>query len=79
MPEIVTSTARAVELTTKLDEASENVIYIGIAKLGSLDSEAKWQIRKIETSGNLTTILYADGDRRFDNIWDNRASLTYSN
>lgn len=79
MPEIITSNARAQELTTKLDEASADVIYIGSAKLGTADSDASWQIRKIETSGNVTSILYADGDRRFDNVWDNRASLTYSN
>lgn len=78
MPQI-TSAGQTTELTTKLDEASADVIYIGSAKLGTADSAASWQIRKIETAGNVTSILYADGDRRFDNIWDNRASLTYSN
>ena len=55
------------------------VEYIGVAQPGSLTSESKWQIRKMSYSGNLTTaILFADGNTNFDNIWDNRASLSYS-
>lgn len=67
------------ELVTYIDEVSGGLIYIGQAKLGSATSASSWQIRRIQKVGDVTAIQYADGDRRFDNSWDNRASLTYAN
>lgn len=64
--------------TIKVDEASSTVIYQGFAIFGSLTSEAVWQIKKIEESGTVTTVTYADGNDDYDNIWDNRAALSYS-
>ncbi len=56
---------------------SGDITYVGQAAIGSLTSSAVWQIKKLdETSGSIIT--WADGDDSFDNIWDNRASLTYS-
>lgn len=57
--------------------------YIGVAANGTtLTSTATWSITKIievVAGGTTTTTIYlADGDFNFDNIWDNRASLTYS-
>lgn len=53
--------------------------YIGEAEPGSATSAAVWRIRKLVYSGTqLTEILWADGNTKFDNIWDNRASLSYS-
>lgn len=60
-----------------LDESASPITYIGLAALGSDTSQAVWQIKKIdETSG--IEITFADGNADFDNIWDNRASLTYT-
>lgn len=55
-------------------------IYQGWAEPGTATSAASWRIRKIVTSGSPddTAITFADGDRSFNNIWDNRASLSYS-
>jgi len=64
--------------TTQIDEASTTVTYVGEAKIASSTSSAVWQIIKIEKSGNVTSIKYADGDKRYNNVWDNRASLSYS-
>jgi len=51
-------------------------IYYGVAAVGSVTSGSVWRVfRETESDG---TILYADGDANFDNIWDNRTSLTYS-
>ena len=51
--------------------------YIGNAAIGSATSAAVWQIKRLdETSGLIK--LWADGNANFDNIWDNRASLSYS-
>lgn len=54
-----------------------NKTYVGYAPSGSLDSQAVWQIMRIDAlSGD--KVEYADGNTLFDNVWDNRASLTYS-
>lgn len=63
---------------TYIDEASATITYIGKASTSALTSNAVWQIMKMEISGSITTITYADGDSEFNNIWDNRASLSYS-
>lgn len=51
--------------------------YIGSAVPSSLTSDPVWKIIKINTSG-IATIKFADGNSNFDNIWDNRTSLTYN-
>ena len=64
--------------STLIDEASETITYIGKAIAGSLTSQSKWSIKRIDLSEPpLTKILFADGNANEDNIWDNRASLTY--
>lgn len=60
-------------------DGSNNPIYIGKAKYGTLKSAAKWQIQKLTYSGtNPTDIQWANGEDAFVNIWDNRAALSYS-
>lgn len=61
-----------------VDEASATVTYIGKAEPGSLESAPVWQIKKITIVGTETIFTWADGNVSFDNIWDNRASLTYA-
>lgn len=62
----------------KLDDTSTtNVTYVGLADTGSLGSNAVWRIFKIDETSGLV-ITYADGNSSFDNVWDNRVSLTYS-
>lgn len=60
-----------------IDEISDNLIYIGESANGSDASDAAWRIKRISTSGTVTTIEWADGNGLFDNIWNDRASLTY--
>ena len=61
------------------NDSSGLPIYIGVAVPGSATSSAVWQIRKFTYSDNfLTSVTFADGDEYFDNVWDNRASLSYS-
>lgn len=79
MPQIISTNAKTPELTTLVDEVNSNLTYLGVAKLGTAGSDAKWQIRRIQKVSSVTSIQYADGNRRFDNVWDDRASLTYSN
>lgn len=60
-----------------IDEAGSGVTYIGMAKVGTTTEAARWQIRKISKSGNITLFQFADSDDRYDNVWDDRVSLVY--
>ena len=62
----------------KIDQASATVTYIGQAAPGTATSAASWRIQRMSVSGTVTTLAYADGDLNFNNIWDNRSSLTYT-
>jgi YD repeat-containing protein len=61
-------------------DVSDNLIFIGRADIASVTSAAVWQIQKLsyDVSGNPLSIIWADGNEEFDNIWDNRNSLSYS-
>lgn len=55
-------------------------VYIGQANADTATSEAKWQIKKLTYDGNdnVTSILAAGGTLDFNQVWDDRASLSYS-
>lgn len=63
---------------TFIDEYDSTTTYIGKAKIGADGGDAVWQIRKIFVNGTVTQVLWADGDNRYNNIWDNRTILSYS-
>jgi YD repeat-containing protein len=66
-------------LTAALDyDANGNMIYYGLAAIGSAKSDPAWQIRKFtyDTNGRMTDRQFAGGTNEFTNIWDNRASIT---
>lgn len=66
-------------LSTRIDTSNDPVFYIGEAEPGTATSAASWRVLQIDsTTSSAITILYADGDTDFDNIWDNRAALSYS-
>jgi hypothetical protein len=66
-------------LALRTDNPSAGAItYVGDAAVGAATSAAAWRIKRITVSGDLATVEWADGNQNFDNIWDNRASLTYS-
>jgi hypothetical protein len=53
--------------------------FVGYAPPGKLTSDKTWKIMKcIYAGANLTERLWADGDTKFDNVWDDRAGLSYS-
>ena len=62
-----------------LDETTTtNITYVGKALPGTATSAASWQLFVLdETSGDLE-VKYADGDALFDNVYDDRASDSYS-
>ena len=58
----------------RFEQVSSTLMYLGEGLLGALTSEAKWKIKKIDTTtGVVITVASSD----FDQIWDNRGSLTY--
>lgn len=59
------------------DVTTGGVVYVGYADPGTATSAASWRIKKIETS-NYPITTWADGNSNFDNVYDNRTSLTYS-
>jgi len=73
---VITTTDSA--YITFLDEAGGGVTYVGKAAPRSLTASPVWQIRRITATDGDLAVEFADGDDRFDNIWDARASLGYS-
>jgi hypothetical protein len=64
--------------TKLLDQASATILYLGEAVPESLEADPVWRIQRIESnvSGDVEEVRYAEGGL-FDQIWNNRASLTY--
>lgn len=73
----VTGSSAAPTMAIKIDEASSTVTYIGKAPVGSDGALAVWQISRFTEDGTVTVCEFADGNARFDNVWDDRASLSY--
>lgn len=76
LTEIQSDTANKT-LTVRLDEVSDTLFYVGKAVVGSLDSEAKWQVVRYTTTGVVLKAEYSNGAEAFNQIWNNRTSLTY--
>lgn len=86
--EAVTTSGAGLEVTvtnpssgpqaTRLDVVSDTVTYVGKAPPGTATNAAAWQVYRMTSNaeGDLT-IEYADGDGEFDNVWNDRATLTY--
>ena len=51
--------------------------YLGYAEPGTVTSDTTWAVKRIVETGNDVVITWADGDKSFDNIWDDRLTLTY--
>ena len=65
------------EYALRLDEVSPTLSYVGEAAPGTTDGEAKWRIKRLDTSGADLDIKWANGAADFVHIWNNRATLTY--
>lgn len=65
------------EITNYDNTTSVPDIYIGWAAIGSADSGSVWRIQKWDYTGTNYTIRWADAGSQ-TNIWNSRASLTYT-
>jgi len=61
-------------------DSDSRLEYLAKASPGSATSEAVFMIVNFSYDGdsNLVSILPADGNYNFDNVWDDRAVLSYS-
>ena len=80
---IIAANTEGMDFINKLLQVDEvgDTTYIGYAVEGTATTAATWAIKKIvidNTNGCDAAITWADGDKSFDNIWDNRAALSYS-
>lgn len=57
--------------------SDSNIIYIGEAANASSTGSPVWKITRLDTT-TLLAVTYADGNLNYDNVWDNRESLTYT-
>ena len=67
--------------TLRVDyDANGNMIYVGKAMPGASEAVNVWRIQKFtyDAGDNLTSTLWADGDKEYDNVWANRTELDYS-
>ena len=65
-------------LTPTLVEEISNTTYIGYSTDG-VASNATWAIYKIIETATLTTIQIPSSGLKFDKVWNNRASITFTN
>jgi hypothetical protein len=73
--------AREMGLDQRVEyDASGNAIYVGRAFPGAGDSEAKWQIYKmqVDANGNMTHLRWADNNDEFNKIWNSRSSYNFT-
>ncbi|TXH08947.1 MAG: hypothetical protein E6R04_09640 [Spirochaetes bacterium] len=62
----------------RVDNVGDAVWYHGWAAIGTATSAASWKICKVTLTGDDAATTWADGNADYDNVWDNRASLSYS-
>ena len=61
------------------ESAAPATTYIGWVTPGTVDpSEAKFKIKRVTVAASITTTMWAEGNRNYDKIWNNRAALNYS-
>lgn len=63
----------AVSYITLMDDTG-TYLYVGEAMPNTSPASASWRIKRVSD----TSVLYADGNANFDNIWNNRSSYSYS-
>lgn len=61
-------------------DANQNIEYVGCAASGSPTSDSVWAIMRIiyDANNNFSRTAFAEKNRVFNKIWDDRASYSYS-
>jgi hypothetical protein len=65
----------------RIDESNPLVIYNGFvasfSAAGPTASDPLWAVQKVMRTGDTFIYLWANGNKQFTNIWDNRETLDY--
>ncbi|MBA2611303.1 MAG: hypothetical protein H0U95_04975 [Bacteroidetes bacterium] len=61
-----------------IDESNPNVIYKGFASPAAITQDAVWAIQRVSINAEICSYQWADGNKNFDNVWNNRATLIYA-
>lgn len=64
-------------LALRLDQNTATIAYVGEAAIAASTAAPVWRIKRLDTTSGII-IQWADGNQHFDNVWDNRTSLTYN-
>ena len=75
---LVHEMSKAPVYALQYDYIDATTSYRGEAHPGSATSDAAWRIQRITISGDDLATEWADGSSAFSQVWDDRASLTYS-
>lgn len=68
-----------IEQTHAVYDGDDLTFYRGEAVPGTLTSAAGWRIRRyLVPAGSSASVQFADGDRLFNNVWDDHVALNYS-
>jgi hypothetical protein len=72
-------TSGIVESEQALLEYVGNYQYVGMSRSGTATSTAQWKLLRVTySSGKVVAIQYADGNKTYDNKWDDRLTKVYS-
>ena len=63
---------------TLVDESNPHVIYKGYALPPANIENATWAIQKITDTSNVLSYQWANGNKNFTNVWNDRLTLNYS-
>mgnify|MGYP001577280341 CR=1 FL=1 len=68
------------DMVTRWDYASTTIRYQGHASPGTATSAARWRIKRFtfDSQGRHTATEFAGGSGEYNQIWDDRASLSFS-
>ena len=67
------------EVNTAEDSVDPDIVYIGEAVPGSVNSDPVWKITQfVEDNNGSTFQQFANGDSGYVHVWDDRESLTYT-
>lgn len=61
-----------------VDESNANVVFKGYAVPGAKTADAVWAIKKIIFRKGVLSYQWAEGNKNFDKVWDNRQKLIFS-
>jgi hypothetical protein len=80
-PPFVLDEKASVRFRRVLDyDSNQNIIYCGESHTGTSQEAATWRIRNLiyDANNNIIDVRWAEGNQKFDKIWNLRVTYTYS-